>query len=241
MMPSEVGTATPPLNGAVAPALDGSERRAILVLVKAPAPGRVKTRLCPPCTPHQAAALAAASLADTLAATGAMPGTSTTVVLEGKPGPWLPAGTRVIPQRGSGLDERLEASFEDAGTPALLIGGDTPQVTPELLGLAMATLHRPGVDAVLGPAPDGGYWALGLRRFVPNAVTGVPMSRPTTFEAQWERLQGLGLSVAELPPLRDVDTIEDARAVASTIPHSGFAATLASVTAALGERQGLGV
>jgi rSAM/selenodomain-associated transferase 1 len=218
----------------------GSEARAVLILVKAPAPGTVKTRLCPPCTPHQAAALAAASLTDTLAAVRATPGTSTTVVLEGEPGPWLPAGTRVIRQRGSGLDERLEASFEDAGTPALLIGGDTPQVTPELLGLAMATLHRTGVDAVLGPAPDGGYWALGLRRFVPNAVTGVPMSHPATFEAQWHRLQGLGLSVAELPPLRDVDTIEDARAVASAIPHSRFAATLASVTAALGECQGLG-
>jgi hypothetical protein len=208
----------------------------ILVLVKTPAPGRVKTRLCPPCTSDQAAALAAAALNDTLAAARATPGTSTTVVLEGEPGPWLPEGTRVIPQRGAGLDERLEASFEDASTPALLIGGDTPQVTPELLGFAMSTLHRPGVDAVLGPAEDGGYWALGLRRFVPHAVTGVPMSHPTTFQAQRERLHALGLAVAELPLLRDVDTIEDARAVASAIPHSGFAATLASVSAALGER-----
>jgi rSAM/selenodomain-associated transferase 1 len=208
----------------------------ILVIAKAPTPGHVKTRLCPPCTPQEAAALAAAALADTLATVVATPGASATVVLEGDPGPWLPEGIDVIPQRGRGLDERLEASFEDAGTPALVIGGDTPQVTPELLSRALAALNRPGIDAVLGPAEDGGYWALGLRHPVPHAVTGVPMSHPLTLLAQRTRLQALGLSVAELPLLRDVDTIEDARAVASAIPRSRFAARLASMAAALAGR-----
>jgi rSAM/selenodomain-associated transferase 1 len=216
---------------------NGSYRGRILVLAKAPVPGRVKTRLCPPCTPHEAAALAAAALTDTLAAVVATPAAWATVVLQGEPGPWLPEGTSVIPQRGCGLDGRLEACFEDAGTPALVIAGDTPQVTPELLSLALSTLNGHGVDAVLGPTEDGGYWALGLRRSVPHAVTGVPMSHPMTLRAQRARLRTLGLSVAELPLLRDVDTIEDARAVASAIPRSRFAATLASMAAALAERQ----
>jgi hypothetical protein len=197
----------------------------------------VKTRLCPPCTPQEAADLAAAALTDTLAAVVATPAASATVVLQGEPGPWLPEGTSVIPQRGRGLDERLEACFEDAGTPAVVIGSDTPQVTPELLSLALSTLNGHGVDAVLGPAEDGGYWALGLRRSVPHAVTGVPMSHPTTLGAQRARLRALGLSVAELPMLRDVDTIEDARAVASAIPRSRFAATFGSMASALARRQ----
>jgi rSAM/selenodomain-associated transferase 1 len=215
----------------------GSPRGRILVLAKAPAAGAVKTRLCPPCTPEEAAALAAAALTDTLKAVAATPAAGATVVLQGEPGPWLPEGIDVIPQRGRGLDERLQACFEDAGTPALVIGGDTPQVTPQLLGHALSTLDQHGVDAVLGPAEDGGYWALGLRRCVPRAVTGVPMSHPMTLRAQRARLRALGLSVAELPLLRDVDAIEDARAVASAIPRSHFAATYASMAAALAERQ----
>src|SRR5437899_16067 len=83
------------------------------------------------------AAHAAAALTDTLAAVAATPAAAT-VVLEGEPGPWLPEGIVVIRQRGRGLDERLQASFEDAGTPALVIGSDTPQVTPKLLGQALA-------------------------------------------------------------------------------------------------------
>lgn len=212
----------------------GRNRGRILVIVKAPQPGRVKTRLCPPCTPDQAAALAAAALADTLAAATATPGASVVVALQGRPGPWLPEGITVIRQRGRGLDERLDACFQDAGTPALVIGGDTPQVTPELLDEAMTALHRPGIDAVLGPAADGGYWALGLRHAVARPVAGVPMSQPTTLRWQRARLSALGLTVSDLPLLRDVDTIEDAWAVASTIPQSLFAATLASVAVAAG-------
>lgn len=210
----------------------GGEPGRILVIVKSPEPGRVKTRLCPPCSPREAAALAEAALADTLAAVRTTPGACAVVVLQGEPGPWLPEGTAVIPQRGGGLDERLEACFEDAGAPALVIGGDTPQVTPDLLAGAMAALYEPGVDAVLGPAHDGGYWALGLRRPTPNAVTGVPMSDPQTLHAQRQRLASLGLTVADLPVLRDVDTIEDAWAVAGAIPNSRFAATLAAVAPA---------
>jgi rSAM/selenodomain-associated transferase 1 len=206
---------------------------ALVVLAKAPVAGRVKTRLCPPCTPAQAARLAAAALADTLRAVAAVPGVRRRVcVLDGAPGPWLPPGFEVLSQRGDGLDERLAAAFADVGAPALLVGMDTPQVTPRVLADALARLHRTG--AVLGPAPDGGYWAIGLRRAADALFHGVPMSAATTGADQLARLREHGLQVELLPALRDVDTIDDARVVARACPSgAAFPAMLAGVEARL--------
>lgn len=128
---------------------------ALLVFAKSPVPGRSKTRLCPPCTPREAARLAEAALACTLAAAARAPAPRRVVVLDGEPDGWLPRGFEVIPQRGNSMDERLSAAFADAGGPALLIGMDTPQVSPQLLSSALAALAEPGVDAVLGKAADG--------------------------------------------------------------------------------------
>lgn len=206
----------------------------IVVMAKEPRPGRCKTRLCPPATPAQAAALAEAALADTLAAVAEAPADRRVLILDGRPGRWLPPGFAVIPQRGGGLDERLAAALADVARPgvedpALLIGMDTPQVSPALLGGALARLASPGVDAVLGPAADGGWWALGLRRPDPAATLGVPMSTPGTCAAQRRRLEALGLRVADLVELRDVDAIDDAVAVAGEAPAGRFARTLADL------------
>jgi rSAM/selenodomain-associated transferase 1 len=205
---------------------------ALLVLAKAPRAGHSKTRLCPPCTPREAATLARAALSDTLDAALATPAARHVLVLDGAKGDWLPAGFEVIPQRGEGLDERLAHAFADAGAPALLIGMDTPQVTSRDLGGALARLAEPGTDAVIGPAPDGGYWAIGLQVADPHAFLGVPMSTARTDRAQRARLHSLGLCVRTLPPLRDVDRIADARAVAALAPASRFARALAASGAA---------
>ena len=204
---------------------------ALIVIAKEPAPGRSKTRLSPPLTAEAAADLAAASLADTLAAPATCPARRRVLALDGAPGDWVPPGFEVIPQRGAGLDERLASAFDDVAEPALLIGMDTPQVTPALLAAGLRALGRPGADAVLGPALDGGYWAVGLRRPRRELFLGVPMSSPTTFEAQLARLCGGGLCVRLLPPLRDVDLIEDARAVAGLAPASRFAEAFGSLAA----------
>jgi rSAM/selenodomain-associated transferase 1 len=205
---------------------------ALIVIAKEPAPGRAKTRLCPPLTADAAAGLAAASLADTLAAVAACRAPGRRVLaLDGAPGKWVPPGFEVIAQRGRGLDERLASAFEDVAEPALLIGMDTPQVTPALLSAGVRMLSRPGTDAVLGPALDGGYWAVGLRRPRRDLFVGVPMSSPVTFEAQLARLRGAGLQMRSLPPLRDVDLIEDARAVAGLAPGSRFAEAFGSLAA----------
>lgn len=196
-------------------------------------PRRSKTRLCPPCTPEQAAALAEAALADTLAAVAGTPCDGRTLVLEGPRGDWLPAGFEVVPQCGGGLGERLAAAFSPCREPALLIGMDTPQVTPELLGESLRELGRDGTDAVLGPAEDGGYWAIGLRAPQPGAFAGVPMSSSRTGACQRERLRQLGLTVRDLPTLRDIDYMADARAVAAEHPLGEFARVLGTLEPAL--------
>ncbi|WP_433436488.1 TIGR04282 family arsenosugar biosynthesis glycosyltransferase [Nonomuraea sp. CA-141351] len=199
-----------------------------MIIAKEPVAGRVKTRLTPPFRPEQAAALAEAALRDSLRAVSDTPASQRLLALDGLPGSWLPAGFAVIPQRGSGLDERLAAAFSDAyrlrPDPVVLIGMDTPQVTPTLLGEAVDALERN--DAVYGPAADGGFWLLGLRRPDPALLLGVPMSHPETGKLQLDRLDRAGLAVHLLPELIDVDTAADAATVAAQAPGSHFAATL---------------
>ncbi len=203
---------------------------ALIVIAKAPVPGRSKTRLCPPCTPLQAAELAEAALSDTLAAVAAVPGERRRLlVLEGSPGDWVPDGFEVHPQRSGGLDIRLAGAFGAAGAPAFLVGMDTPQLEPRHVERGIGELERPGVDAVLGRAPDGGFWAIGLRRPDERVFEGVPMSSAATGAAQRRRLDDLGLGVTELEALRDVDTIADAHAVAADRLGSRFARALAAM------------
>ncbi len=199
----------------------------LLVIAKDPLPGVSKTRLCPPCAPHEAAMLAEAALLDTLEVVASVPAARHVLVLDGDPGRWRDRGFDVLAQRGDGLDDRLEHAFLDVGGPALLVGMDTPQLTPALLGDGIRALEHAG--AVLGPACDGGYWSVGLRAPVPDVFRGVPMSRSDTFMRQRRRLADHGLVVHEQARLRDVDTIEDALTVASLAPQSRFAAALSTL------------
>lgn len=202
----------------------------LLVVAKEPLPGRVKTRLTPPYLPEEAAALASAAIADTLVAVLGVPGAQPVLVLEGSPGPWVPAAVTVIPQRPGPFDERLAGAFEDSSSlsggpcPTLLIGMDTPQVTADLLSQAARSLLR--TDAVIGLAEDGGWWALGLRQPAGDLLRGIRTSTSTTGAEQRQRLLDAGLSVADLPVLRDVDTVADVEIVAAATPGSHFAAAV---------------
>jgi hypothetical protein len=187
--------------------------------------------LCPPCTPDEAALVARAALIDTLGAASGTRARRVILALDGRSGDWLPPGIEVIVQRGGGLDQRIAAAFEDVAEPALLIGMDTPQVTARLLDAALDALMRPGIDAVLGFAADGGWWAAGLRGPDLRAFVGVPMSTPRTGHAQAQRLGSLGLRCELLPVVRDVDTFADAIAVAAEAPGSRFAAEVTALPA----------
>jgi glycosyltransferase A (GT-A) superfamily protein (DUF2064 family) len=201
----------------------------VLVIAKAPRPGRAKTRLAPEFGPDGAARLAAAALSDTLAAARRIPSAHYVIAWDGPRGHWLPADFRVIDQAQGGLDARLSAAFDAAAGdgPALLVGMDTPQLRPDLLGGFDPSIH----DACLGLARDGGFWAIGFAdpALARAAIGGVPMSTARTGSIQLSRLRALGLRVRLLPTLRDVDEPADAHAVAATIPRSAFAATLRDV------------
>jgi glycosyltransferase A (GT-A) superfamily protein (DUF2064 family) len=203
----------------------------VIVLAKEPVPGRVKTRLCPPCTAASAAALAAAALADTLAAATASGADRVVLALDGRPGPWCPPGVAVVGQGTGGLDRRLATAWSAVPGPAVQMGMDTPQVTADDLDAAMSSLGSDGVDAVLGRATDGGWWAIGLRRPDARVFVGVPMSRPDTGDRQAARLASLGLRTRPLPVQTDVDTWTDALHVAASSPATRFAATVRALVA----------
>ncbi|GAA4567253.1 TIGR04282 family arsenosugar biosynthesis glycosyltransferase [Planotetraspora kaengkrachanensis] len=200
----------------------------IVVIAKEPVAGRAKTRLTPPYSPAQAAQLAASALEDTLRAVAQVPVRHRVLALDGLPGSWLPPGFVVISQRHGGLDERIAGAMADAHrlhpVPVMLIGMDTPQVTPELLTSSMETLAEH--DAVYGPAADGGFWLYGRRVPDPATMLGVPMSRPDTGTVLLHRLRRECRSVGLAPELVDVDTAADAALVAAEAPWSRFAAML---------------
>jgi glycosyltransferase A (GT-A) superfamily protein (DUF2064 family) len=217
---------------------------ALVVLAKAPRPGHSKTRLAPAFGFEGAACLAAAALQDTLEAVAATPADRRVLALDGRLGHGalpvdVPVGFEVVPQRGGTHAERIAAALAGCREPAVLVGMDTPQVTPGLLSLALddSLSDDDVVDniACLGPAEDGGWWALGLSRparFAHAALAGVPMSVPWTGRAQLGRLQALGLRVTTLPRLRDVDTPDDAGSVAAASRGTRFARLHAELSAA---------
>jgi glycosyltransferase A (GT-A) superfamily protein (DUF2064 family) len=206
-------------------------------------PGLAKTRLTPPATPRQAAAIAAASLLDTLAAVRATPRAVPVVALTGDLAQACEASeiraalarTTVIRQRGDGFGDRLANAHADAADrcpdlPIVQIGMDTPQVTPGLLA-STAALLADG-DIVLGPAEDGGWWALGLRD--PRraaALRDVPMSRGDTAARTLAALARRGTDAMITSTLSDVDTIDDALRVASIVPEGRFASAVNDVAA----------
>lgn len=198
----------------------------LLVIAKEPRPGQVKTRLVPPLTYDDAARLAAAALRDTLDAVCRSPARRRILAFEGDPTAWRPAGWEAVAQPAGGLDVRLVAAFGAARGPALLVGMDTPQLRPAHL----CAFDPRRFDAALGPASDGGYWAIGFADpgVAGMAIRGVPMSTDHTGAVQLARLRALGLRVQLLDRLTDVDTIDTAYEVAQSAPGTAFAGALSA-------------
>jgi uncharacterized protein len=201
---------------AVSP-LSSVESLHMTIIAKAPVAGLVKTRLCPPCSPEQAAAVAAASLADTFDAVdrvAAATGARRVLLLDGDPQAWMPTSFDIVAQRGNGLDERLCNGFCDLG-PGVIIGMESPHAAAHLVDALVAA--RQGIDSI-GLATDGGYWMIGLAAASaaePGPLfEGIPMSQSHTGLAQLRRLQQRGCRVRLLPMARDLDTVDDLRAVA---------------------------
>ena len=208
----------------------------VTVIAKAPVPGSVKTRLCPPCTAEQAAEVAVAALADTLAALDGVAhrtGARRVLLLDGEPQHWMPTDFAVVNQRGAGLGERLCNGFADLG-PGVIIGMETPAVAGALFDAIEAV--EQGID-VIGLATDGGYWMIGLAAVSVALGTqvfdGIPMSSSNTALRQLRRLHSLGRSVRLLRMARDLDTYDDLLAAAAR-DEGRLSATAKHVVASMG-------
>ncbi|MEX2224613.1 MAG: TIGR04282 family arsenosugar biosynthesis glycosyltransferase [Candidatus Rokuibacteriota bacterium] len=189
----------------------------LAVMAKAPRVGTVKTRLCPPLRPPEAADLARCFLLDALDRVRWVAGVRPIVAyapveargeFEG-----LAPGFALIPQRGRDLGERqLHLVEEILGLglqAALVIGTDAPTLPRECLDEAVSLVMAPAVDVVLGPTEDGGYYLIGLRTPCPALFEDMPWSTSAVLSRTLDRAQRLGLRVACLPRWFDVDTGAD--------------------------------
>ncbi len=207
----------------------------LIVLAKRPIAGRVKTRLTPPLTPAEAAQVASASLHDTLDTVSRTPARRRVLAFSGDAEGWAPDGWDVVEQPEGGLDERICAAFDSAGSgSAVLVGMDTPQLQPHHVLRFRPEEH----EAALGLAADGGYWALGLRDAsrAREVVLGVPMSTAATGAHQYARLQVAGLDVSLLDTLVDVDVVADLETVLVDAPLGRFRQVVTALRPHLVER-----
>jgi glycosyltransferase A (GT-A) superfamily protein (DUF2064 family) len=203
---------------------DAVTEYAVLVIAKAPVPGRVKTRLQPQFSAMESAQLATAALQDTLAV--AQKATWLGVALDlcglARVPRWIPGN--VFPQATGTLGARLDASLvysrSRTALPLVLLGMDTPQVSTSDLAEVLTGLARS--DFVLGPAMDGGFWTFAANGAIPPVFSDVPMSQPESGQMSLAALKQHG-SVTIGPSLEDIDDSDSALRVARLIPDSRYA------------------
>jgi len=191
-------------------------RPVVIVMVKAPVPGTVKTRLVPPLTAESAAALAAAFVQD--AVRSARPIAEVLIAYAPSTGKTsletlLPNGLHWTAQRGDNLGERMGAAMADAAasgfSPLVVIGTDSPTLPPACIAEAIQALQSNAADVVFGPTEDGGYYLVGARQPQPGLFDGVAWSTEAALTQTAANAARLGLRCHLLPAWHDVDTSED--------------------------------
>jgi uncharacterized protein len=210
----------------------GRRRDALAVIAKEPVAGLAKTRLVPALGETGAARAATAMLADTLAAVGASgadPWLCFTPAAARERLRRLAPGFRLLPQAAGDLGDRLAACLADllaAGADRVaIVGADTPHVPRASFRQALALLDE--ADVVLGPALDGGYYLVAAKAARPELFVGVPMGTDVVLTETLARAARDGLVVALLPPLRDLDRVEDLAAALAAGDLDAAPATLA--------------
>jgi uncharacterized protein len=202
----------------------------IILFVKAPTRGQVKTRLATTLGEDVALGLYrnfGLDILNTLEQTGPPvricydpPGSLKEVT------GWLGSGRQYLPQEGSDVGERMENAFHQAFSRgfsrAVLIGSDIPDLPPALFTDALRSLDDH--DAVIGPARDGGYYLLGFRNesFLPAVFRGIPWSTGAVFEQTMAIIDRTGRRVHVLPVWQDVDTVQDLKDLATRGRRSAF-------------------
>ncbi len=199
---------------------------ALVIFAKAPIPGQVKTRLCPPLTPDEAATLHGSFVLDTLERTQAAV-TKLTLPMDRYLACAPSAthvffkimeerqGVKVIDQVGDDLGLRMNQAFETMFARGyrrvLITGTDVPTLPLDHFKQALASLENH--DLVLGPALDGGYYLIGLKRMAPELFTVISWSTDQVLKLTQEKAASLGLKTTLIQPWRDVDTLADLQAL----------------------------
>jgi rSAM/selenodomain-associated transferase 1 len=190
---------------------------ALAVMTKAPQAGRVKTRLTPPLSPDEAAALNICFLRDTAAAISRTAdgeraqgiGVYTPIGAEAAYDDILPRDFALVPQRGDAFGERLSAATEDLlrlGFASLcLIDSDSPTVPPHTFSRAADYLSQTEDSVVLGPSDDGGYYLIGLKKLHRPLFESIDWSTDRVLEQTVAAARKIGLRVHLLPTWYDVD------------------------------------
>jgi rSAM/selenodomain-associated transferase 1 len=193
---------------------------ALIIFAKAPIPGEVKTRLCPPLDPDEAASLHGTLVLDAIERTKGLQGVTLYVagtpdlahpffkVIEGR------YGARLLPQSGPDLGSRMRQAMQDAfdqGTQEVLLTGTDFPVLPRAHLIEALTLIK-SHDVVLGPTADGGYYLIGLRKMTPALFEGIAWSTGSVFAETKKKIEVAGLSLGLLPECRDLDTLDDLKA-----------------------------
>jgi uncharacterized protein len=194
-----------------------SARVAVAIMAKAPKAGAVKTRLCPPLSPEEAASLYECFLRDKVAQVRTLPGTSGAIAFTPDDSrslfEELAPGFRLVAQRGDDLGSRLlntlDTLLRDGDAAAVAIDSDTPNLPTDFLRQAVDLLASRVPDVVLGPSDDGGYYLIGMRHPWPMLFDNMPWSTPAVLPETLRRAEAKGLRVVCLPPWFDVDTPAD--------------------------------
>jgi len=203
---------------------DTTKNRILGIFAKQPLPGMVKTRLCPPLTPEQAADLYRVSLQETVTRMGSLSGCDLAICYSGDKD-WFATtfpGVMLIPQCGRDLGERLASCLSDwlaAGyEAALLIGSDAPDLPLERIEQAFSALED--ADLVLGPAIDGGYYLVGEASQHPQLFQQISWSTGKVLEQTLAKASQLGLSSVLLEPWDDLDDLPALLRLVARTPHS---------------------
>jgi rSAM/selenodomain-associated transferase 1 len=214
-------------------------------MAKAPRQGEVKTRLVPPLTAAQAAALSVAFIRD---AAGNILAAAEAAPIEGyvaysPPGSaelfaaLVPEGIRLLPSRRIGLGDSLLDGAADllaAGYGAVcLVNADSPTLPTAVLVEAAFALALPGDRVVLGPAADGGYYLIGLKHLHPRLFEDIAWSTERVFRQTVARAVELGLETVTLPLWYDIDDVASLRQLTEDLHGRGRAGYPAPYTAAV--------
>jgi rSAM/selenodomain-associated transferase 1 len=202
-----------------------SSESALVVMMKYPEPGRVKTRLVPPLTAAEAARLYRCFIEDTFERIMPLAQCSdadkrvsihsafTPAEKSGDVTKLLPTGIPLIPQRGGDLGERLYTIFnemmEHGYKRVVVIGSDSPDIPLEYIGKAVRLLCENPGRIVLGPTEDGGYYLIGMDRASKAPFEGISWGSDTVLSDTLAQCKRDGIETSLLPMWRDVDRIED--------------------------------